>query len=81
MEHIIESCGKMYRIEALIKKDRNIMIAAIAFLAVLIGSLVWIYQINNTNGTSLNLNADTAAGEVAGAVDAEKLIKELILIL
>lgn len=26
------------------------------------------------DGTSLNLNADTAAGEVAGAVDAEKLI-------
>ncbi|MDO5848349.1 MAG: acetylglutamate kinase [Methanobrevibacter sp.] len=26
------------------------------------------------DGTSLNLNADTAAGEIAGAVDAEKLI-------
>ena len=26
------------------------------------------------DGTSLNLNADTAAGEVAGAIDAEKLI-------
>ncbi|MCF0226860.1 MAG: acetylglutamate kinase [Methanobrevibacter sp.] len=26
------------------------------------------------NGTSLNLNADTAAGEIASAVDAEKLI-------
>ena len=26
------------------------------------------------DGTSLNLNADTAAGEVAGAVNAEKLI-------
>lgn len=53
MEHIIESCGKMYRLEALIKKDKNIMIAAIAFLAVLIGSLVWIYQINNTKPTQL----------------------------
>ena len=27
-----------------------------------------------TDGTSLNLNADTAAGEVASAIDAEKLI-------
>jgi acetylglutamate kinase len=26
------------------------------------------------DGTSLNLNADTAAGEVAGSIDAEKLI-------
>ena len=26
------------------------------------------------NGTSLNLNADTVAGEISGAVDAEKLI-------
>ncbi len=26
------------------------------------------------DGSSLNLNADTAAGEIAGSVDAEKLI-------